>query len=98
MQKQILPLWLRFNLIQDKGQVLLQVAQADVAKGVGGGRLHLLTVVVETFQNGFLQASVLAQVAEKKVWVVSYNLTRLVSKQCIQDLNKIQWGGVYFDQ
>ena len=65
MQKQVLPLWLCFNLIEDEGQVLLQVAQADVAEGIGCCRLDLLAVVVETFQNGFLQAGVLAQVAAK---------------------------------
>ena len=63
MQKKVLPLRLGLDLVQDEGEVLGQVAEADVAEGVGCGRLDLFAAVVEAIQNGLLQASVLAQIA-----------------------------------
>jgi len=60
MEEQILPLWVSFNLVEDEGQILRQVAQTDVAEGVGSRRLDLFAVVVEAVQNGLLESGIFA--------------------------------------
>ena len=66
MEQEVLPLGFGLDFVEDEGQVGLQVAQADVAERVGGGRLDLPVGVVKALENYVLQAGVLAQVAELK--------------------------------
>lgn len=65
MKKEVLSLRLRLDLVEDERQVLSQIAETDVAEGVGRGGLDLLAVVVEAVKDRLLQAGVLAQIAEK---------------------------------
>ena len=65
MKKQVLSLRLSLNLVEDERKVLGQVAETDVAEGVGSRGLDLLAVVVEAVQNGLLKSGILAQVTEK---------------------------------
>ena len=62
MKQQILPLGLRVNLFEDDGKVKVEVAEADVAQGVGGGTLNVLVAVVETVEDDSADIGICRQV------------------------------------
>ena len=66
MEKQILPLGMIFDLVENEGQILGQVAQTDVTEGVRGSGLDLFAVVIEAVQTCLLESGILAQVAERE--------------------------------
>ena len=58
-----MPLWLRFDLIEDEWQIFFEIAQTDVAKSIGGRVFHFLVWMVKAVHNNCLKVAGLAQIA-----------------------------------